>query len=207
MQRAIILFVKWPLPGRVKTRIAATLGPERAADIYRRLVAAVCARLPRDTPVLVCFDPPALAAEVRAWLAPLLPQAVAWMPQSPGDLGQRLGDAFAAAFAGGWRRLAVIGTDCVEITPQTFAEAWCALDSSDAVIGPTHDGGYYLLALAARHDALFDNIRWSTPHTLADTTARATAAELKITRLSTLNDVDTAEDWERACSADAALAE
>lgn len=194
MRRVILLFVKWPEPGRVKTRIAATAGAERAAEIYRELVARVCAQLPRTTPVIVHFDPPERRAEIEAWLAPKLTPSSTFEPQARGDLGVRLRAAFASAFVAGWEQVAVIGSDCVEITPAIFAEAW---EAQDAAIGPTGDGGYYLLALRREQPALFENIRWSTSDTLADTLARAEAADVKMHRLPALTDVDTESDWLR----------
>lgn len=194
MRRVILLFVKWPEPGRVKTRIAATAGAERAAEIYRELVTTVCASLPQETPVIVHFDPPERRAEIESWLAPKLPPISKFEPQVHGDLGARLRAAFASAFAAGWKHVAVIGSDCVEITPAIFAEAW---DAEDAAIGPTEDGGYYLLALRREQPAIFENIRWSTGDTLADTLARADAAGVKMLRLPVLSDVDTESDWVR----------
>jgi uncharacterized protein len=193
IRRCILLFVKHPAPGRVKTRIAQTTSPERAAEIYRALVAKVCAALPLETPVIVHFDPASEREAVQAWLEPLLPQAAGWEPQTSGDLGHRLRAAFAAAFSSGWDQVAVIGSDCVDISPAIFDEAWDALAKSDVAIGPSHDGGYYLLALRAEQPALFDNIRWSTGHTLPDTLARG--ANLTISHLPVLSDVDTEADW------------
>ncbi len=117
----------------MKTRIAATAGPVRAAEIYRELVAKVCARLPHATSVIVYFDPMERRAEIEAWMA------------------------------------------------------------KDAAIGPTEDGGYYLLALRRGQPALFETIRWST----SDTLACADAAGVKILRLPVLRDVDTESDWVR----------
>ena len=197
MRRVILLFVKWPEPGRVKTRIAATAGAGRAAEIYRELVARVCAQLPRATPVVVHFDPPERHAEIVAWLAPGLPLPAGFEPQVRGDLGARLRAAFASAFAAGWEQAAVIGSDCVEITPAIFAEAW---EAEDAAIGPTEDGGYYLLALRREQPALFENIRWSTGDTLDDTLSRAESAGVQMHRLPVLGDVDTEADWARVSS-------
>lgn len=195
MRRVILIFVKWPQAGRVKTRIAATTGAERAAEIYRELVTRVCAQLPRTTPVIVYFDPPKRRAEIEAWLAPKLPPSSTFEPQACGDLGIRLQAAFASAFDAGWEHVAVIGSDCVEITPAIFEKAW---GEDDAAIGPTEDGGYYLLSLRRAEPALFENIRWSTEHTLADTISRAVAAGVRLRRLPILRDVDTESDWLRA---------
>src|SRR5687767_11287328 len=112
MRRAILVFVKYPELGRVKTRLAATVGPERATEIYRHLVAEVFARLPEDAEVIACFDPAERRGECEEWLAG---RAAHFLPQTNGDLGVRLVKAFAEAFARGFARVAVIGTDCPEI--------------------------------------------------------------------------------------------
>jgi uncharacterized protein len=195
MRRCLLLFVKHPTPGRVKTRIAETTGPARATEIYRALVTRVCAALPPEIPVIVHYDPPQDGEAVRRWLTPLLPQAGGWVAQGPGDLGARLRQAFAAAFAAGWQEVAVIGSDCVEITPAIFDETWQALEKHDAVIGPSDDGGYYLLALRTEQPELFENVRWSTEHTLADTLSRG--RHLQFHQLPTLSDVDSEADWLR----------
>ena len=192
--RVILIFVKYPQPGTVKTRIAATVGDVRAAEIYRELVARVWAALPRDTPVTVCFEPSHRRAEVEAWL----PGAARYEAQAAGDIGVRLQCAVASAFSRGCETVAVVGSDCVDITPEVFAEVWDKLRTHDLVLGPAHDGGYYLLGLNAPNPALFENIRWSTEHTLADTLARAHDHRTHL--LKPLADIDTHADWEKICS-------
>jgi uncharacterized protein len=197
MRRCVLFFVKYPEPGKVKTRLAATVGAERAAAIYRSLAEAVRRRLPRDVEVLVLCDPPERAAEIAHWLGQRPDQCV---PQAAGDLGTRLEAAFAAGFARGIEALAVIGSDCVEITPAHFAEVWEALATHDAVLGPAVDGGYYLLALRAPQPALFRDIAWSTDGVCRQTLERAAVAGLRVHLLPTLRDVDTEEDlWRVEC--------
>jgi len=89
----------------------------------------------------------------------------------------------------------VIGSDCVEVNETLFNGAFGNLDTHDCVIGPTFDGGYYLLALKASHPELFENIAWSSDQTLAQTLERAQMANVRVALLSRLNDVDTADDW------------
>ena len=189
MPNTILLFVKYPQPGRVKTRIAATVGADAATAIYKELVARVWAQLPADAAITVCYDPAERGEEVRAWL----PGAALYEAQAAGDLGVRLRVAVGSAFANGAAKVAVIGSDCVDITPAIFAETWQRLDHADLVLGPTDDGGYYLIALRRPMPVLFENIRWSTEHTLADTLAQAGAAPTHL--LPKLRDVDTHEDW------------
>jgi uncharacterized protein len=201
MRCAILLFVKFPEPGKVKTRLAANVGAERAAEIYRRLVAATCARLPlrNGDPVIVHFDPAERQRETEQWLAPLLrPREVMFVAQCGGDLGARLTHAFAHAFESGMEKAVVIGTDCVELTASIFEKAFQSLDANDCAIGPTLDGGYYLLALKQAQPSLFADITWSSDQTLAQTLAHASAAVLSVALLPALRDVDTAGDWKIA---------
>ena len=199
MRRAILLFVKYPEPGKVKTRLAATLGAEAAADIYRRLVAAVVAGLPEGDDLIVLFDPPEKRAPVADWLQGLLAGRRAdFVAQAAGDLGTRLEQAFAEAFARGFAKVAVIGSDCIELTPALFSETWRALETHGAVLGPSTDGGYYLLALRQPCAALFRGIAWSTEAVRVQTLAQAQAAGLAVHELAALPDIDTEADWRRA---------
>ena len=199
VRRAILLFVKYPEPGKVKTRLAATLGMETAADIYRRLVAAVIAGLPDGDDLIVMFDPPEKRAQVAEWLHSLLAGRRAdFIPQAEGDLGARLDRAFAEAFAQGFAKVAVIGSDCIELSPAVFSETWEALETRGAVLGPSTDGGYYLLALRQPCAALFRGIAWSTDEVRAQTVARAQTVGLAVHELAALPDIDTEADWLRA---------
>jgi rSAM/selenodomain-associated transferase 1 len=192
---ALLFFVKFPEPGKVKTRLAAEVGDDRAAAIYRELVAAVCAGLPAGCDVIVQFDPPDKMTETEQWLRPSLPAAT-FAPQCAGDLGARLEHAFSHAFSLGYRRLAVIGSDCVEIDADLFSNAFAQLETHDAVIGPSADGGYYLLALKTPQPALFEQIAWSSAQTLEHTLERASG--MRIAMLPQLRDVDTESDWKIA---------
>lgn len=186
--------MKLPRPGAVKTRLAAGIGPEAAASVYRRLAeAALEATAPArgEYERLVFFDPPDALAAMREWLP-----GVRLLPQSGEDLGARMADAFARAFARGARRVAIVGTDVPGVSRSAVGEALDALDAADVVLGPCEDGGYYLLALKAPRPSLFDGIAWSTPGVAAQTRARAAAAELAVRDLPVLRDVDTLEDLE-----------
>lgn len=199
MRRAILLFVKYPEPGRVKTRLAATVGADAAARIYRRLVAAVLGSLPEGGDLVVAFDPPEKRAEIVAWLGEALAgRYTVFLPQAAGDLGARLERAFAETFTLGFENVAVIGSDCIELTPATFSATWQALATHDAVLGPSTDGGYYLLALRQPCAALFHGIAWSTATVRAETLARAQTAGLRMHELAALPDIDTEADWRRA---------
>jgi len=190
-ERALVVFVKSPRPGAVKTRLSSAIGPAAAAGLYRALAEHV---LEATTPAgeyerLVFFDPKDALEEMRAWLP-----GVRLLAQSGDDLGARMADAFARAFARGARRVAIVGTDAPGVSRETVDQALAALDGADVVIGPAEDGGYYLLALRAPRPELFAGIAWSTPTVCEQTLQRAAASALAVHRLPRCRDIDTLED-------------
>ena len=195
--RIVLVFLKNPTPGQVKTRLAASVGDSAAAEIYRRMVEHVCRVLPGDVTPWVLFDPPESRCVLESWLRPLLSPNVKFIPQSHGDLGERLSHAFDAALAVA-EAVAAIGTDCIDINEKTFSDAWDALERSDCVLGPTDDGGYYLIAMKRRLPVVFFDIAWSTEYTLSETLDRACAGGFGVHLLQTFHDVDTESDWKRA---------
>jgi rSAM/selenodomain-associated transferase 1 len=189
----LIVFLKLPEPGRVKTRLFPAIGPEAAAKLHRALVERTLARVARPgapwTTVL-CFDPPGGAAALRAWLGPGFEARA----QPAGDLGVRLETASREAFAGGARRIAFIGTDAPDLDASDVAAAFAALDRADVAIAPALDGGYALIAMKAHQPALFRDVAWSSADTARHTLERAREAGLAVTTLRTLADVDRPED-------------
>lgn len=187
------VFAKAPVAGRVKTRLAEDIGSAAAAAVYRRLgrqvVAAVAGPGYRT---IVWFTPPARRDAVRTWLDGL--GAAEFCPQVGGNLGTRLVHAFARSFATGDSAVVIIGTDAPGVNRRIVAAAFRALRTHDLVLGPSLDGGYYLIGLTAPQPALFRAIPWSTRDVLRATEARARAAGLGVTLLTLLRDVDTAED-------------
>jgi len=222
-QRVIILFVKYPEKGRVKTRLARTMGDEMAVSIYRQLVDRLI-RMLRAVDVeeiRVCFDPADKQGEVDRWLRSIWLEAgeeltpdralseegsLVFRPQCEGDLGDRLKSAFSGVFqeneeAGlSESRVIAIGSDCIEIDEQTFLATWQDLETKDVVFGPTFDGGYYLVGMKAYHPDLFENIPWSTDETLEISLDRARKSGLKTNLLGEKHDIDTEEDWRRAAA-------
>lgn len=203
-RRAVLVFLKLPVPGRVKTRLAATLGDDGAVEVYRRLVERVFTNLAsaQVDEVRVMFDPPDAEKEIRQWLAPSVEgigATVEFFPQSAGDLGDRLAAGFSQAFDDGADEVAAIGTDCVAISDEIFSQCWTALRGEfDAVFGPTEDGGYYLVAMKEFQPELFRAIPWSADDTLARSLQQAEASGLRVETLVTFADVDTEDDWNRA---------
>lgn len=189
----LIIFLKAPRPGQVKTRLAAVIGAETACAAYRRLAETVLGEMAALPDVELCFGPDDGEADLKPWLR------AGWTlaRQGEGDLGQRLHRAFSRHFANGARRVVIVGSDCPSIRQTDIAEAWSALDRSDVVLGPATDGGYWLIGLSAPQPGLFEGIEWSTDRVLAQTLERAGQSGLKTRLLRELADVDTAEDWQR----------
>jgi uncharacterized protein len=188
----LLVFVKAPRPGAVKTRLASVLGVEAAAGLYRAMAGEEVRRTaPRagEYARTLVYDPPDAEAEIARWLP-----GEALAPQAGRDLGERLSGAFASAFAAGARRVAIVGTDVPACGREHVAEALGALDEHDVVLGPTHDGGYYLIALDRPRPALFQSIPWSTPSVLPATAERAGVLGLSVRMLDPLRDIDTVED-------------
>lgn len=201
-RRALIVFLKHPEVGKVKTRLAPALGDETAVDLYRALCEEMLgATTPRpgEYERLVFFAPPEAADSVRAWLPGLR-----LLPQAGGDLGARMGAAFARTFQRGAERAAIVGTDVPGVSRATVSEALEVLDTADVVLGPAEDGGYYLLALKQPCPELFHGIAWSTPQVLDETVARARGAGRRVALLARLRDIDTPDDlraeWARVSS-------
>jgi rSAM/selenodomain-associated transferase 1 len=187
----LIVFVKAPRAGLVKTRLADALGPARACVIYRQLVERLLERLRGLGAVELRFSPDDAFEEVQPWLVPPWQAA----PQGAGDLGERLERAFVEAFTTSVRRVVVIGSDCPDISAQDVETAWGALRTFDVVLGPATDGGYWLVGLGGPQSLLFRDMPWSSPAVLQETMGRARTAGLKVHLLRELSDVDTVEDW------------
>ena len=187
----LIVFVKAPRPGSVKTRLG--LGPEPECGAYKRLVEAVLSPLRAFKEVELRFTPADAEREVQPWLREGWRASV----QGEGDLGERLNRAFADAFASGAKRVAIIGSDCPYLRAEDIQSAWAELESCDVVLGPAEDGGYWLIGLRENQPELFANMAWSSNQVFGETVARAKRLGLKTFLLRPLSDVDTREDWER----------
>jgi len=179
--------VKAPRPGRVKTRLARDIGSIRAAWWMRHQLRALLRRLRDPRWELILAVAPDTALLAADW-----PRDLARVRQGPGDLGARMARLLRSAPAG---PLCIVGADIPSLTRTHIARAFRALGRADAVFGPAEDGGYWLIGLArtaAPPATLFDDVRWSTPHAMADTEASLPGA--RIARVDRLADVDEAAD-------------
>lgn len=203
----LILFTRYPQPGRVKTRLIPVLGPEGAARLHRRLTlraVRTAETLAASLGALLeihCAD--ATEAQARHWLGDRLTIC----PQAEGDLGRRLASAFARSFQQGAPATVVIGSDCPGLDGRILAEAFARLREDPVVLGPARDGGYYLVGLRQPLPELFSGISWGSARVLAESLAILQKLALKPALLQPLDDMDRPEDlslWRRLLEAEEA---
>lgn len=191
MTDALIVFLKEPVPGQVKTRLAAVLGAEAAAALYAVMVDHALAALRGPWQVLLFGAPAEAAPRLGAR------HGVPVQAQAEGDLGVRMAAAFDAAFAAGATRAVIVGTDCLSLHAMDVEEAFEALAGHDVAIAPAQDGGYVMLGLRAPTPVLFAGVEWSTPRVMVQTLERVARAGLTFQRLPQHGDVDTLDDLRR----------
>jgi rSAM/selenodomain-associated transferase 1 len=185
----LLIFVKNPQLGKVKTRLSATVGDRQALRIYLKLLERtreVTLPLPFDK--TVCYTPEVLVDDL--WDNEHYQKT----RQSDGDLGERMQQSFAAGFAQGYQRICIIGSDCYELSTAVIEQAFAQLTTHDAVIGPSTDGGYYLLGMNQLHPTLFENKAWSTAEVREATVQDLDRLGLQWFELPTLTDVDEEAD-------------
>jgi rSAM/selenodomain-associated transferase 1 len=187
-RQRLVVMLKEPRPGRVKTRLGRDIGMTASAWWFRHQSAALLRRLqdPRWE-LWLAVAPDHAGLRSRVW-----PAHLPRVPQGSGDLGARMARQFHQMPPG---PVCIIGADIPGITPARVHEAFAALGRHDAVFGPAPDGGFWLVGLkrsAPPPPSLFQNVRWSSAHALAD--SRATLPDARIATVATLADVDTAAD-------------
>lgn len=194
MTEALAIFLKPPQAGRVKTRLQPLLGPEQASRLYAAFLAdtVALARSLQDVQVSlwVAGDPddPRLRAIPGVDTLPRHAQV-------EGDLGARMQAALCHALRD-HARAVVIGSDAPSLPPLYVRSALQALQARDAVLGPSVDGGYYLVGSSRAVEGLFDGVRWSSAHTFDDTWRAAQRARIHVDRIAPWYDVDTPADLE-----------
>jgi uncharacterized protein len=181
MRPVILLFAKAPVPGRVKTRLAAGIGPQKAADLHRLFVHTMLDRLPKFGEVELHLD--TLTDDFTS-------QNVSVALQSAGNLGDRMLYALTPRLPA-----LLLGSDSPTV-PDTLIAAMMETEA-DVTLAPTDDGGYWAIAARRTHPEMFAGVRWSTPDALADTAAACRAAGLTVALGPTWFDVDEPKDLGR----------
>jgi hypothetical protein len=189
----LIVFGRYPVPGRTKTRLIPALGPAGAADLQRQLTEKTLKTVRPfarhyGIGIDVCFEGGSERKMLR-WLG----SGFNFSRQYPGNLGNRMQAAFSDGFERGFRRVVLVGTDIPELRKYHLKNAFDALSDHDIVLGPSTDGGYWLIGLK-RPSNVFHDINWGTGTVLEQTVALAKKEGLKFHLLNPLNDIDTGKD-------------
>jgi len=182
--------MKNPVKGKVKTRLASTLGDEKALEIYKFILGHT-ARVVSETQ----------QCDKAIFYSDFVDHDDLWNDTSPQkflqsgkDLGERMSNAFDFAFGNGYDKVVVIGTDCLDLNSETIEEGFRNLQNDDIVIGPAVDGGYYLLGMKRLYKNLFENVPWSTESVFTNTVELITESHLNYHLLPVFRDMDTEED-------------
>lgn len=196
MRQRLIVFTRYPEPGKAKRRLIPALGPAGAADVHREMTRHTL----RWAGELECCC--GVSVEVHfeggseAQMEASFGAGWQYRPQGDGELGQRMSRSFRDAFHAGVSETVIVGTDCPGMTADLAQNAFDALKDHDVVLGPAVDGGYYLIGLRSETPQLFEQIPWGTGDVLQQTLKMIGRLGLSVAQLEPLNDVDRPEDLE-----------
>jgi len=189
----LIIFLKYPEAGKVKTRLAEDIGADKAADLYSSMAMKIIDNTadPENYITTVFYDPPSKLKEIRDWIGE---KEVQFSPQTGKTLGDKISNAFKEVFDNGSDKAVIIGTDCIDVTSDTINHTVDMLNQNDIILGPAEDGGYYLLGLKKHIPQIFEKIDWSTDCVLNQTIEKLNKHKLKYHLLKTLRDIDDVYD-------------
>ena len=189
----VLFYVKYPEKGKVKTRLSGYLDEAITVELYRNFILDLLSKLEKlGVEFWICFYPQNAKEKFVKWLE----RGYVYIPQKGEDLGQRMKNSFLQAFASGFRRVIIIGSDIPDLPCNFISEAFSFLETHDAVIGPTLDGGYYLVGFnkPAFLPAVFDGMKWSSNEVYKNTLNFFKKGKHKIHILPKWQDVDTIDD-------------
>ncbi len=185
----LLIFVRNPELGKVKTRLASSIGEEAALYVYRQLIH--CTQVNTQN----------IQADKFVYYDSYIPENDTWNDtvyskhfQQGNDLGERMHNAFNDGFSQGYSSIVIIGSDCAGLSEAMVTKAFDALQTNDFVIGPASDGGYYLLGMRSLYPDLFINKMWSTDTVYQDTLRDIQARKSSLYVLPKLTDIDTEDD-------------
>lgn len=189
---ALLIFIKNPIKGKAKTRLAATVGDDEALRIYKELLRhtrEIAANIDANRYLSYSF----FIDKNDEWANNLFQKSL----QISGDLGLKMKTAFEDAFEKGNKKVVIIGSDCASLTIEIVENAFNKLENHDFVIGPADDGGYYLLGMRTFAPSIFDDIAWSTEQVFPKTIENIQHLNKTYDLLPTLSDIDYEEDWKK----------
>ncbi len=189
----LIVFTRFPRPGNTKKRLAKVIGDEAAADCQRQMTELIvsvarkfCCNSRVELQIHYCDSTP---EEMAVWLG----DDLGYYPQTDGDIGDKMRDAFSLGFQNGWDNIVLIGADCPDISAEILKTAFNALNLADLVLGPALDGGYYLIGLHAPNPDLFSLV-WGSDAVLRQTIKIAENKNIVVQQIKALHDIDHPAD-------------
>lgn len=186
----LIVFLRLPKWGKVKTRLATTMGHDVALSIYKELISlTLTAASGSGYETYLFYDDGLPSLEERN-------PNFSYHLQAIGDLGLKMAEAISYVLQFHTKAV-IIGSDCPLLSSSLLKESFNALDNNDVVLGPAMDGGYYLLGCRNLVKPLFNEIQWSTPYVLEQTIEKIVAASMTYRLLIPLSDIDNEVDWIR----------
>jgi rSAM/selenodomain-associated transferase 1 len=191
--RCLLFFLKSPEKGKVKSRLARVIGDDSTVNLYKNLVTQMLSTLKRGTfPFYICFYPRNAEKPIKDWLG----REHRYIPQNGEDLGERMKNGFIGAFADGFKRVLLIGSDIPDLPLEFLEEAFASLEEEEAVIGPAYDGGYYLIGFKDKTFSaqVFEGMAWGTNTVFQDTMKVLKESRKRVHTLEPLRDIDTIED-------------
>lgn len=194
-KKCILFFIQYPQPGRVKPRLIPDLGEEGAAELYKLFVEDLFATLKQlGHTIIVCYDPKEKGVDMLKWLG----VGPIYYAQEGVDIGARLENAFYYAYSKGFSDVMVVGPDAPDLSKEVFEGAFERLNSTEVVIGPASDGGYYLLAFnrSGFFMDVFNNIPWMTEMVYMETWSKIRSAGKMCEVLPEVSDANNFIDLE-----------
>jgi len=194
MSKKLIIFTKYPEKGRVKTRLAETLGEAFASEFYKMCAGYIfneCIKLKRSgIDLLIFYAEEEDRNKIRGWV----PESFELFRQEGENLGERMYNAFSHLLKFNAEKAVLIGTDIPDISSSLIEKSFEYLDDHEAVIGPSSDGGYYLIGLSKLNKDIFTGIQWSTGKVLENTLIKLKERNLSYKLLPELIDIDKESD-------------
>ncbi len=189
---ALIVFIKAPIPGKVKTRLSPPMTEKQVLDLYQIMVEELVEQFKNVDfcQIKVFCTPDSAIPQVKSWLG----DELEYYSQKGEDLGERMYNALKQVRSEGFEKIVLIGSDIPTIDLTTIIRAFSVLEHADVTLGPSLDGGYYLVGMKKPHKFLFENIAWSTDKVLRQTIDKIQQKELSLSQIEVKNDIDTYED-------------
>jgi rSAM/selenodomain-associated transferase 1 len=195
-KECLLFYVKWPEAGKVKTRLATHIGNKHAVGLYQCFILDTLAALTRNPrPIYICYTPKEAELNFQRWLG----MTYHYLPQSGHDLGAKMCHSFQHLFQLGFQSICLVGSDLPGLPPEYVHKAFERLHQYDSVIGPSHDGGYYLIGFrrATFFPEIFQDIEWSQSTVYQETIKKYAQQNATFFPVFSWDDVDTVYDLEQ----------